>query len=344
MSETISILTNDHVAYKYWAGYIMKNFNEFSLLPYSGAEKKEFLDGFSRYPSDIAILFKIAKSENDNDVQDIIKTLKKISKNTKVIAIDIIAFFSAYAESGADFLLQVGKVTDEELDVIKRLVRNETLREDDKNIVYEKKDFYDYVGEGDIFTRRARKTAYKGAELNSIAINLVINQCNKILDAGCGNGRLSIPLAKLGFDVTGIDVSERLIKKARRKSTVPKFIVGDLLHPPFVHGTQFDAVLMMWHVICEFRSRRNEVLRNVSLLLRHKGLLIFDFPDTAKNVEISKTGAYSSRVNNGFKKYLGLVPDVKDIVETLEHLGFDYVGYKRLKWGIHKFCVIARKN
>ena len=35
----------------------------------------------------------------------------------------------------------------------------------------------------------------------------------KILDIGCGSGYLSLELARDGFEVTGVDISEKCIKK-----------------------------------------------------------------------------------------------------------------------------------
>jgi len=53
----------------------------------------------------------------------------------------------------------------------------------------------------------------------------------KILDIGCGTGRQSIRLAKLGFNITGIDIASEAIHEAERKaeeeSIEVRFIVGD---------------------------------------------------------------------------------------------------------------------
>jgi len=39
----------------------------------------------------------------------------------------------------------------------------------------------------------------------------------RIIDIGCGTGRHSIELAKRGYNVTGIDLSESLLERAREK-------------------------------------------------------------------------------------------------------------------------------
>src|SRR5206468_825627 len=38
----------------------------------------------------------------------------------------------------------------------------------------------------------------------------------RVLDVGCGYGRIALPLAELGYDVTGIDIAPNLIRSARR--------------------------------------------------------------------------------------------------------------------------------
>jgi SAM-dependent methyltransferase len=56
-----------------------------------------------------------------------------------------------------------------------------------------------------------------------------------LLDIPCGNGRLSLELARRGYKVTGVDISEEFIEEARSISSsntggtpVPQFILGDM--------------------------------------------------------------------------------------------------------------------
>ena len=73
----------------------------------------------------------------------------------------------------------------------------------------------------------------------------------RILDAPCGIGRVAIPLARLGFEVTGIDLSPHLVRVASKKAADFKlaagrarFLTGDMrdLASRFEPGS-FDAVL-----------------------------------------------------------------------------------------------------
>ena len=73
-----------------------------------------------------------------------------------------------------------------------------------------------------------------------------------ILDIGCGTGSLSVVLAGLHYDVTGIDLSKAMIARAETKSKAAGysilFKVMDALNPDFL-GQQFDVILcrhLLW--------------------------------------------------------------------------------------------------
>lgn len=63
---------------------------------------------------------------------------------------------------------------------------------------------------------------------------------DRVLDAACGTGDLAIASREAGGDVTGLDFSERMLERARRKSDAIEWILGDVLALPFDDAT-FDA-------------------------------------------------------------------------------------------------------
>jgi len=102
----------------------------------------------------------------------------------------------------------------------------------------------------------------------------------EILDIGCGTGRHAIELAKRGYNVTGIDLSESMIKKARENAKKYNldvdFQIADARKLNF--EDQFDLVVMMCEgafPLMETDEMNFEILKNASKALNKKGKLIF---------------------------------------------------------------------
>lgn len=123
-------------------------------------------------------------------------------------------------EEGADFILRTFSV-DRGQDLIKRVAEmkkeaygGETLEE----LSEEKEEFYDEVS--DIIAERQKVTADTIKEVKILSEVIQNNFKNKkidILDAGCGYGRLSIPLARQGHHITGVDLSSQLLEMFKKQ-------------------------------------------------------------------------------------------------------------------------------
>jgi demethylmenaquinone methyltransferase / 2-methoxy-6-polyprenyl-1,4-benzoquinol methylase len=68
----------------------------------------------------------------------------------------------------------------------------------------------------------------------------VVRPGDRVLDACCGTGDLAIAVEAAGGEVVGLDFSERMLDRARRKSTAVAWVQGDLLALPFPDQS-FDA-------------------------------------------------------------------------------------------------------
>jgi demethylmenaquinone methyltransferase/2-methoxy-6-polyprenyl-1,4-benzoquinol methylase len=74
-----------------------------------------------------------------------------------------------------------------------------------------------------------------------LAAEAAVRKGDRVLDAACGTGDLAIADVKAGAGkVTGLDFSERMLERARRKSASIEWIQGDMLALPFADET-FDA-------------------------------------------------------------------------------------------------------
>ena len=116
-------------------------------------------------------------------------------------------------------------------------------------------------------------------ECDFIEREIGYDKATRILDIGCGTGRHSIELAKRGYPVVGIDLSESLLKRAKEKASERNlqivFQKQDARKLPFLD--EFKLVIM----ICEgaFPLMDNDemnfqILQNAANALLAKGKLI----------------------------------------------------------------------
>ena len=71
-------------------------------------------------------------------------------------------------------------------------------------------------------------------------VRAVVRPGDRVLDAACGTGDLAIIAAKHGAQVSGLDFSEQMLVRARRKGPDIEWLQGDLLELPFPDDS-FDA-------------------------------------------------------------------------------------------------------
>jgi demethylmenaquinone methyltransferase/2-methoxy-6-polyprenyl-1,4-benzoquinol methylase len=73
-----------------------------------------------------------------------------------------------------------------------------------------------------------------------LAVQEVVWPGDRVLDACCGTGDLAVEAERLGGRVVGLDFSERMLERARKKSGAIEWVQGDALELPFGNG-EFDA-------------------------------------------------------------------------------------------------------
>lgn len=102
----------------------------------------------------------------------------------------------------------------------------------------------------------------------------------KILDVGCGTGRHAVELARRGYSVTGADLSENMLDKARKKAAEAgvkiDFIKADARNLPF--QDEFDLVIMICEgafPLMESDQMNFQILESAARSLNVKGKLIF---------------------------------------------------------------------
>ena len=106
------------------------------------------------------------------------------------------------------------------------------------------------------------------------------NKSLKIIDIGCGTGRHSIELAKRGYQVIGIDLSESQLKRAQEKAKEAGVTIcfqkHDARNLPFKR--EFDLAIMLCEggfSLMETDEMNFEILKNATKSLKNNGKFIF---------------------------------------------------------------------
>ncbi|MGA3031085.1 MAG: methyltransferase domain-containing protein [Candidatus Limnocylindrales bacterium] len=119
---------------------------------------------------------------------------------------------------------------------------------------------------------------------------------SRILDIGCGYGRLALPLAIAGHSLSGLDLSPAMIEAARENAaaaglSIP-FEVGSMTDLPYEEAS-FDVVLCLWSAFHELLEvdAQTAAIREMSRVLADGGFgLIEGPPYTAPTAEEIASG------------------------------------------------------
>lgn len=101
-----------------------------------------------------------------------------------------------------------------------------------------------------------------------------------ILDVGCGSGKpIAEYLIKNGFDVYGLDFSEKLIKYAEQVIPKEKLFIADI--SDFTTDIKFDAIICWFTLFHLHANNHFHVLKKFHSLLKPNGILLITFADTS---------------------------------------------------------------
>jgi 2-polyprenyl-3-methyl-5-hydroxy-6-metoxy-1,4-benzoquinol methylase len=153
----------------------------------------------------------------------------------------------------------------------------------------------------------------------------------RILDVGCGNGVISRHLGRLGFQVLGIDVSEKTIEQARALTTLPNVQFETLSAEELAaSGETYDAVICS--EVLEHLNDPGALIKVLYHTLAPNGKLIVTVPNGngPREAFVTKPVLKARRENNwlwrsivGLKKTLGYSgTTVQSAADNLDHVQF----------------------
>lgn len=109
-------------------------------------------------------------------------------------------------------------------------------------------------------TTRERFASEKAVGINLLQRLKFIFGSKNVVELGCGLGHYTDRIARAGFEVTGLDVSETAITKARRSHHRPNFEVANITDFELIAGLKPDIIVMAeitWYVLGHLQAFRD---------------------------------------------------------------------------------------
>ena len=133
-------------------------------------------------------------------------------------------------------------------------------------------------GRSQWYINRFREMAHNGDDLAGEArfVDAMAARGARILDAGCGPGRVAGALSQRGHDVVGVDVDPQLIAAAEQDHPGPRYLVADLAELDL--PDRFDVIVSAGNVMAFLApSTRVEVLRRLRAHCTDGGRTVIGF-------------------------------------------------------------------
>ncbi|MBU0686991.1 MAG: class I SAM-dependent methyltransferase [Candidatus Margulisbacteria bacterium] len=216
---------------------------------------------------------------------------------------------------------------------------------------------------GDIGIDGLSKILPSGRQAEDIKlVKKLCKKSDKILDLACGYGRVTIPIAKLGYDITGMDLLPKYIKKAKLNTRKAKlkiqFDIGSMLRLPYKKDS-FDKILCLWTSFSYIlkKSEQIKALNEIFRVLRPNGIAFidtFDGDNTAIKLLLKEEGQgvekrllfldYDIELNAIVHGTLHYVHDRKSLANICKASKFKHfiVGFKNM-YGGRRLAVYLNK-
>lgn len=144
-------------------------------------------------------------------------------------------------------------------------------------------------------------------------------RCKNVVDVGCGTGNHALRLNKMGYRVTGVDISPAMLRKAKSKAGTSKirFLQADMksLERVFPKKEKFDAAICLgsvsFHLLTD--SDVKKFLKGLHKLLRNDGLFVCNVRNARKiNEAYLNKLIFEHKVTEGKLQLLILAYNTRD--------------------------------
>ncbi|MBC7488495.1 MAG: class I SAM-dependent methyltransferase [Cytophagaceae bacterium] len=167
---------------------------------------------------------------------------------------------------------------------------------------------------GDTIEQQYQTGSYKRGEVFLKKVtNYVLASDAKILDYGCGTGRISMMLGDQGYQVTGVDPAVEHIKIAQSLNHLPLVNFQVLTEDTIITSIRFDAVVSS--SVFEFVPDAQQYISAIDNVLKPGGVLIISFPNLFSLWRVYAKLRYGKKYNHfKFQKHLLSKSEIKKLL------------------------------
>lgn len=134
---------------------------------------------------------------------------------------------------------------------------------------------------GPEYAERFARLEARGVDVHGEArfVDALLPRGSRVVDGGCGTGRVGRELARRGHDVVGIDLDASMLAEARRAAPDARWLHADLLDVDAAAvGAPVDAVVLAGNVVVYLtEGTEADVVAHLAGWLRPGGLLVAGF-------------------------------------------------------------------
>ncbi|MFE0647489.1 class I SAM-dependent methyltransferase [Streptomyces sp. NPDC059534] len=134
--------------------------------------------------------------------------------------------------------------------------------------------------------RDLSEDAYRASgEAQAELLAAVLPTGGRVVDFGCGDGRVAIPLRLAGFDVTGADGSQAMLDRLAERAPEMPWVLSDGTDLAATIGKKVDAVVSLAVLIHHSYEAGEAIIEGLRAAVRVNGILVLDWPVADQPVE-----------------------------------------------------------